>query len=267
MKKIVALLWLALIAIPALASAQLTDWLIAPLWAVDPSMPPEWQRDLPRQRQAIIHAKWNVRIDLQMIALDEARALELLPQLQSTNQPEVEAACERLQRLIRAGEATLIAWPMLCTMDGSGAASETVLEKRYSTEFEPPQQPQTLSALPPTPGPIRKDTTEGLPNAYETRNLEVTFEAWPTVLGDGHQLHVGLRISRVSLLGFDDFGYALTVHNTVCPAPQPRFLGLKSNVELKLRSGQRQLVAVHKLPAPDGRIELHLVRAVVRPAE
>lgn len=267
MKKVVALLWLALVAIPAVAFGQSIDWMTRPLWELDPSMPKEWRQDIARQRRAITHAKWNVCIDVQMVALEESKALELLPQLQSVEQKEVDAAWARLQGMIRKGEATLLAWPMVQTVDGAGGASQTTLEKRYPTNFEPPQVPQTLSGPPPKPGPIRADTVEGLPNAYETRNLEVSLEASPVVLSEGRQLYLDLRVSRVDLIGFQDFGYALSVHNALVPAPQPLFFAARSTLELKLRNGQRQLVAVHKLAKPENFIELHLVRAMVRPAD
>lgn len=262
-----ALLWLVLLGVPAMVSGQSTNWLMAPLWQVDPSMPKEWRESWAREHQSIVHAKWNVCIDLQMVMLDEARALELLPHLQSVDQKEVDTAWDRLQSMIRKGEATLLAWPMVRTMDGARSTSETMLEKRYPTNFEPPQVPQTFGALPPTPGPIRADTVEGLPNAYETRNLGVTLEASPVVLGEGRQLYLDLQITRVDLIGFEDFGYALTAHNTVVPAPQPLFFTLKSTLELKLQNGQRQLVAVHKRVKPENSIELHLVRAMVRSAD
>ena len=267
--KVIALFCLAVVIIPAIAFSQDTsDWLLRSLWKVDPSMPIEWQRQMLRERSAIIHAKWNVWIDLQMVALEETKALELLPQLQSVEQREVDAAWEKLQGMIRNGEAFLQAWPMVRTMDGATGLSETMLEKRYPTEFEPPQVPQTLGGVVPhTPGPIRADTVEGLPNAFETRILGVTLRAAPVVLGEGRQVYLDLDIARVEVLGFEDFGYALSVHNFLVPAPQPRFFTVRSTLELKLQNGQRQLVGVHKLTKPENFIELHLVRAVVRSAE
>lgn len=267
MTKVAALLWLVIAAIPTMAFGQTSSGLMAPVWAGDPGMPKEWWKDQASQHQVIIHARWEVCIDLQMVALDETRALELLPQLQSVEQKEVDVAWERLQGMIRKGEATLVAWPIIRTMDGARGVSETVLEKRYPTEFEPPQEPQTFGPGSPKPGKIRADTLEGLPNAFETRNIGVTLIASPVVFDEGRLLFLDLDISRVDLLGFEDFGYALTAHNTLVPAPAPRFTSLRSTLKLKLLSGQRQLVAVHKLVEPKGFIELHLIRAVVRPVD
>jgi hypothetical protein len=203
-----------------------------------------------------------------MVALEESKAVEFLPQLQSIEQKEVDAAWARLQDMIRNGEATLMAWPIVQTVDGAGGVSETALEKRYPTEFEPPREPQTFSVGPPQPPVhIRPDTVEGLSLAYETRNLGVTLEAWPVVLGEGRRLHLQLRVSRIELLRFEDFGYALTHYNTLVPAPEPLFFTAKSTLELKLQSGQRQLVGVHKLMKPENSIELHFIRAIIRPAD
>jgi hypothetical protein len=72
---------------------------------------------------------------------------------------------------------------------------------------------------------------------------------------------------RMNLLGMEDFGHAFTIHNTLVPAPQPLFLSLKSDLTLFLQSGQRQLIAVHKLTKPANFLEFHLVRATISKAE
>jgi len=49
----------------------------------------------------------------------------------------------------------------------------------------------------------------------------------------------------------DEYKQVLTVHNPLVSLPQPLILNFRSDLDLLLRNGQRQLVAVHKL-AKDG---------------
>jgi hypothetical protein len=259
--KVAALLFFVAVALSERAFGQFSGPLAVPDWAQPASVQ-------EAQRHARLNAKWNVCVDLQMVALEEAKALELLPHLQSEDQAEADKAWSQLQAMIKAKEATLLAWPMVRTVDGSRAVSETILEKRYPTEFEPPQQPQTFSVGPePKHGHVNAATVESTPNAYETRNVGVTLEIEPMVLGEGKRVYLRFESSRTELLGMEDFGKVLTVHNTLITVPQPLFLYLRSDLDLILQSGQRQLIAVHKLTKPVNLLELHLIRATVSRAE
>ena len=83
------------------------------------------------------------------------------------------------------------------------------------------------------------------------------------VLGEGKRVYLRFESSRTELLGMEDFGKVLTVHNTLVAAPKPFFLNLRSNLDLVVQSGQRQLIAVHKLTKPVNCLELDLIRATV----
>lgn len=222
-----------------------------------------------RERQDRIHAKWNVTVDIQMVRMEEARTLELIPDLQSADRQTNDAAWARLQGMIKRKEATLVAWPFVRTSDGSRAVCETIVEERYPTEFDPPQEPQTFipGPGPAKPGPVDDATVLDLPIAYEIRNTGVTLEVRPIVLRGGGQVGLRLTVSRIELLEFADCGFALTSHNTLVTALQPLFGNWKCDCDLKLESGQRRLIAVHKLAKPANAIELHFVRAVVAPVE
>jgi hypothetical protein len=220
-----------------------------------------------RERQAHIHAPWNVCVDMQVVDLEQTPALELLLDLQSDNDIRVEAAWTRLQSMIKTKGATLVAWPFLRTSDSVRAVSETIVERRYPSEFEPPQEPQTFSVIAtPKPGPIDDSTTLGLPNAYETRNTGMTLEAEPTLLEDGKRVALAVTLSRVDLIAWDDHPLVLTAHNTLMRGFQPLFMSLRSNLQLHLHNNQRQLIAVHKLPTRVNHYELDILHVVVTAA-
>lgn len=233
------------------------------------------------QRQAVIHSKWNISVDLQMVAVAEGKALDLIPELQSGEQAHVEAAWTKLQTMIKAKEATLLGWPMVRMVDGNRSVSESILEQRYPTEFQPPlplsadapavaPSPATAEPKPPVgPKPAAEnDTIKNIvPVAFETRNLGVTFEVEATVLDEGKRVHLDIVPQRVDLIAMEKNESIVDHGKAVVQALQPLFGTSKTTTSLTVHNGERQLVGVHKLAKPAGYIELHLVRAVVTKSE
>lgn len=163
---------------------------------------PRRERAQAEEMEARIHTPWNVCVDLQMVSVDEATALKLIPALQSREAKTVAAAWDRLQAMLKAREATLLAWPMVRTVDGASGVSETVLEKRYATEFEPPRAPGDRGIK--KPGSVNAATVDGLPLAFETRNLGVVLEVEPLVLDEGKRIYLRLVPLRTELLKMEE---------------------------------------------------------------
>ena len=206
----------------------------------------------PGARRAA-HSKWNICVDLQMVAMEEAKALDLIPDLQSEDQTKVDAAWTKLQGMIKAREAILLAWPMVRTIDHSRAVSESIAEQRYPTEFEPP-----FTAVPDRgaahfcrrcPGgkagsrrmpfpPLLRPATYG----SDARSRE------PTVLDDGKRVHIEICVpQRVELLEMEKNESLFANGRVIVEVPQPLFATSKTTLSLTLMNGQRQLVGVHKL--------------------
>lgn len=261
--------------------------LAAPVLASPPTAPaPDDAREREEaKRQAIIHSKWNIGVDLQMVAVEEAKALDLIPELQSGDQAKVEAAWNQLQSMIKAKQALLLGWPMVRVLDGNRSVSESIVEQRYPTEFQPPLPasvpPPTSAAAatpapaPPHPAPLvdakpgdEKPTLKNIvPVAFETRNLGATFEVEANVLDEGRRVHLDLVPQRVELLAMEKNESVMDQGKTTVQALQPLFGTAKTVTSLTVHNAERQLVGVHKLSKPAGYIELHLVRAVVTKAE
>jgi hypothetical protein len=217
-----------------------------------------------------------------MVAIEEGKALDLIPELQSGEQARVEAAWGKLQAMIRAREATLLGWPMVRAVDGDRSVSESILEQRYPTEFQPPL-PAPLEAAAPVargaaaaaPNPLvdakpadEKPTLKNIvPVSFETRNTGATFEVEATVLDEGKRVHLDLVPQRVELIAMEKNESVMDHGKTIVQALQPLFATSKTTTSLTMRNGERQLVGVHKLVKPAGYIELHLVRAVVTKSE
>jgi hypothetical protein len=247
---------------PALPAAEAA--LVAPVNAT-PAGPVDYY--WKARRDAALHSQWNILVDLQMVALDESKALDLIPDLLSSEPAKVNAAWEKLQAMIKSKEAILLGWPMVRAVDGGRSVSETITEKRYPTEFQDPP-PIKPGEAPPTPALSEKAITQNAtPTAFETRNLGATLEAEVAVLDDGKRIHLNIVPQRVELLEMEKFPSAITNGKAIVETPQPLFATSKTTEEFTVQNGQRQLVGVHKLSKPAGYIELHFIRAVASKAE
>ncbi|HEV7401742.1 MAG TPA: hypothetical protein VGO11_02405 [Chthoniobacteraceae bacterium] len=92
--------------------------------------------------------EWTVRVELQMVALPMAEALQLVPRLR---RPETFPAAEaRVQALLAGGQAELLGWPIVQAVSGQKAVSESIEELRVGVEYGPPELPH-IFLRPPDP--------------------------------------------------------------------------------------------------------------------
>jgi hypothetical protein len=246
--------------IPSALLAILATCLLAfPVFAAEPSpFEPAAEKKAPKDPQ------WNVRVEVLMVALPEEKALALLPELRDS--AKIEGAVTEIMAAIKRKEATLMGYPVVVTLDGERGVSETIFEKRYPTEFEPPTTPQTAGQTAPAPAgaPISEPA---FPTAFEVRNVGVTLEVEPEVSAKGDWIRVDVVPQRVELLGFDTYDAVKTASGLVVKADQPRFATSKTTTRLKLHNGESCLLAVHKLVQPENQIELFIIQASATPVK
>jgi hypothetical protein len=223
-----------------------------------PSAPLEADSRYQANREAAKHAKWTVRVDVQMISMEQERALALLPDLESGDEKKLDAGWAKLQAMIASKEATLVAWPMVALMDGGRSVAETIVEKKYPTEFDPPLEPQNAGAPPVSDKPI---VESAVPLAFEVRNTGVTIEIQASVLDDGKRINLDIVPQRVELLQMETSESVKSRNNVIVQVRQPLFATIKTNVSLTMRNGAHELIGVHKLTKPENHIELHIVHA------
>jgi hypothetical protein len=194
--------------------------------------------------------QWNVRVEVLMVDLPQDKALALLPDLRDPG--KIDGAVTQIIDAINHNQAKLIGYPAVQTLDGQRAVSETVIEKRYPTEFQPlvppPPKPGGPQGAPAGPPP----SDAAIPTAFETRNVGVTVEVEPHVLQNGDWIRISIVPQRVIFEGFDAYTFA---------TEQPRFFTAKMTTTLTLRNGQRNLLAFHKLPDPGNLVELFILQA------
>jgi general secretion pathway protein D len=110
----------------------------------------------------------------------------------------------------------LLSAPKVTTKSGQRAVIEIVREFRYPTQFQPPQIPQTVGALPAAStsgttiislgGGGTTPITPTTPTTFETRNTGVTLEVEPVVGPDGVTIDLNLVPQVVEFEGFINYG-------------------------------------------------------------
>lgn len=210
-------------------------------------------------------AQWNVRVEVLMVAMPQDKLLALLPDLRDPK--KIDEAVAQLMTAIQRKEAILTGYPVVQTLDGKRVVSETILEKKYPTEFEPPLVPQNAGAAAPPPvADALKINDLPLPTAFEVRNLGVSLEVEPHVSSHGETTHLrDVVVHRVELLGFDAYDAVRTASGKVLKIDQPQFFSSKVNTSLTVQNGQRTLIAVHLLPKPENYMEVFILQAFATP--
>ncbi len=183
--------------------------------------------------------KWNVQIEMQVVAVPDRSALTLVPELRDPTKSE--AAYAKIQELLARGEATLIGWPIVTTCDRQRAVMEAVNEITYATEFDPPTVnfwPNRDQQSPPKILP-NVDVThfDGIPRSFATRNAGVTLEIEPVISGDAKTIQLNLIAEHVRLRAFNKITIEKPATGGKVVVEQPEFI--KAGVTTTLTVRQR----------------------------
>jgi len=202
-----------------------------------------------RHQYSVLDSHWNVRAELLVVDMPQAKALALLPDLRDP--ARIDSAVTQIMAAIDQNEATLVGNPVVQAVDGQPGIAAPISEKRYPTEFEPPEYSSTVYNLEPA-------AFHGVswPTAFETRNTGLTFEVTPHVLQNGHWVFLEIDASRVVLAGFDDY---------ITEVKQPKFVSLRTDTTLAVPNGQRTLLAFQKMPEAENQVELSILQASATP--
>ena len=202
----------------------------------------------------------NVRVEVQMVSVPLAKALELLPNLRDAG--SIDGAFSQIQKMIVQGEASLIAWPEVTTKRGQRAVTEDIVEVRYPTGLDPankpaPEAPQ--SSEPQNGKPVDQGLTA--PSAFETRNLGATLEVEPVLSPDAQSIDVNLVPQHVGLLGFRNPFGGKDAHGNDPGSAQPQFYTAKTTTNLTVQNGQRVLLASFRLREPADHLLFFILKA------
>lgn len=209
-------------------------------------------------------AKWTIIVECQMVVLPQKLAWPLLPDL--NDDEKVDAAWTKLQQMIEHGQATLVANLSVRGDAGRRMVAEEIRELRYPTEFTPPQLPQTIPDQHGAEAIKNWPIVGATPTAFETRNVGATLELESKVSDDGQWIALQAVPQHVRFLRFEKFDCGVLRAGQHTNLEQPLFSTVKDTLTLHVRSGQRVLVGLHKVPEEGTTMELFFLRVRTQPA-
>jgi general secretion pathway protein D len=96
--------------------------------------------------------------------------------------------------------ADILATPSITTRSGQAASITMIREFIYASEYEPPQIPQSVNSITPTP------IVPSTPSAFETRDTGVFMEVLPTVDENRRYIDVAIKPVITDFDGFVNYG-------------------------------------------------------------
>ncbi|MDQ3621243.1 MAG: hypothetical protein M3463_01970 [Verrucomicrobiota bacterium] len=213
------------------------------------------------RREAV---QWLVQAELQAVVLPQEQALALLPQL--TDEKQAAPALAKIQEMITANRAKLVGSMIAKTKGDEKAVVRSGEEVRYGTEFDSSPELEFVKPAKADQKPAGERFVLVPATAFETRYAGVMLEAVPSVLKDGETIELDVKASHVRLLGFRKIECGITTNGTQIFYEQPQFHTMSNEAVVQLRSDQRILLGIHKVPEQEGGWELFLIKASAQKA-
>ncbi len=205
----------------------------------------------------------HVVVEVQMVVIPQEGAAPLLRDLQDPG--KVEDAAERVQRMLEAGAARLIGWPMVETQSGAHDVSVSYEAMQYATEYMAGYLDlKTAEAAATARLPDERTEMAAVPTYLETRNPGVILEVDSTVSPDGRQVALRLKLERLHFrqanklvtAEYEKSGWKSTVE-------QPDFTRSTVATSVTVKSGRHVLLGANVAPDAPGMLELFILRAEV----
>ena len=227
----------------------------------------------------------QVEFDLLVVQMPDSLATPLIPELRDA--AHSTKASNEVMKLIAAKKAKLIGWPVLTVKSRVRGVIEQSDEFRYATEFEAPGRSEVTKLLPerkdvssttagdPTSALDSADDSkklfektvsisEGIPRAFETRNLGVMFEVEPIIADDGRTIELTLVPQHVRLLRMRKTEMEMNGAGKGVVVPLPEFASNKVVTTISVIDGEHTLLGVFKLEDPPDTMELFILHTQLR---
>lgn len=231
---------------------RLASVILLAMFASSLAQPPDAPRD----------AAWKIHVKLQVITLPAKDALALLPEL--SDEKSMPAAWTKLETMI-AGDKAKVAAILIGETHGEKIEAHQGEEVRYGSEFSQPspiENPQGTTAEPkPNLG-----VSLG-PTAFEMRKIGVLLTADADASADGKRITITSTPEHVWMLGWQEFEHARLANNEKLNIKMPRFATVKTTGTFAVRSGERTLLSIHRVPGSEGTMEFFILRAWTTPRE
>ena len=207
-------------------------------------------RGIPKARASAVRPALRLRLETW-----EAPALEVAKRLDELQGSDALAKL-RTECLNGAPGVSLIHSPVLTIDASTRMLAESITERIYPTEYEPPSLPKNIGNTTPKEDfpknwteVVQNALTDTTPTSFESRNTGLTFEAvaQPVAVVE-KSWDVLLAIDEVRLVANETFG-ADSLRITM-----PAFSSFRTSSLVRLKEGQWRLLSVMEPPrGTDGR--------------
>ena len=208
--------------------------------------------DSPKGLQATYESISQVRVDVLMVSVPEAEAMKLIPILRDS--ATVDAGQKAILELIAQKKAVLIDWPEVVSHVGAQGVTESIVEKRYQTEPQPPPPPNAVDG---------KFTAQ---STFEVKNVGTTLQVETLLSPNGKSVNINMAPQRVAFLRMDDQVAFKPKAGPPIEIKGPVFTNSKVTTGITLRDGERCLVYTGKNPDPGTHIDFFIVGVKIIPA-
>ena len=178
-----------------------------------------------------------VRVQVEFIEVPHETMTELLAEpRKGTNDAPLRA---KLQELVKEEKAKIIETQMVTARSGQKAASESVHEFIFPTEYNPPEIPISIGAGSPSPRPRTDPRT---PVAWETHNLGSTLEIEPNIAADDKLIDLRV-LPRLGYHTGNKVWHEETVGKNTLKIQMPDLYKIITETSMSMIAGQPYLMA------------------------
>lgn len=223
-----------------------------------------------------------VGILVEYIQVDHRIANKMIRQYAS-QAANLQPMRDELETMLDEGTAELIETDWVQARSGQRAKTESITERIYPTEYDPPEIPnQAGGVLNPSEGTDETDAPEipttvsdrspfpmtaATPTAFEHRNVGSTLEVDPVIGADRRVIDLNLAPELVQEIGMTYFSREEIIESNygVDHMGMPLFYTMKATTQISIVPGNYALLSIEKPhDQPDKRIFM-LVRADLIP--
>lgn len=196
----------------------------------------------------------SIHLEVMMVSLPQADAIGLLPDLRVPE--KADAAVAKVLDAIQSKNAILLGYPILQVMDGQRCEIDAHLEKSYPVDLKVP--PLSVAGNRKT---LQGMSEAAIPTEFDHQFTGIWLEAKAQVIPEGNRILVTLHALRKGLHDEQMFQTAPDKNKRVFHFYEPQFFHHTVETSIVLKSGQSQLIGIHKSRKPEDHLELFILRA------
>jgi len=230
-----------------------------PFAAADPA--PKPLKPVPAKKAAPAEKpqiEQMVSVFIEYIEIDHLKANHLIRE--NAGKRDLTGLRNLLDEMIETGDAELLESAYVVGRSGQRTKIESIEEKIYATEYDPPELPQNIGQVANLPKDPSVFKTAANPTAFEMRPVGVTLEVDPQLNNGVIGLHLAPEL--IEYLGDYKFVDDDSPHDESKTIKMPKFYALKVNsAAISMLGGETILLATHTPHADETKRILVLLRA------